>query len=156
MSRGLGMCIRDSAYTYNRAHPDAPIPFYSLPFRKSAQTLLEKLTGTDLSGTVLMIENNWEDKMSDKKLGIVDTYFSPGDIKEREDDYPGGWPFPVPPATSVQESWIYNEAAIQVKAFWYSSGYVDLSDRSNWEKALYRNFQRYDFRAVSRCVRSID
>lgn len=144
------------AYTYNRAHPDAPIPFYSLPFRKSAQTLLEKLTGTDLSGTVLMIENNWEDKMSDKKLGIVDTYFSPGDIKEREDDYPGGWPFPVPPATSVQESWIYNEAAIQVKAFWYSSGYVDLSDRSNWEKALYRNFQRYDFRAVSRCVRSID
>lgn len=144
------------AYTYNMNHPDNPIPFYSRSFRQAAQTLLEKLTGVDLSGTVLMSGNNWEDNISDKKLGIVDHYFSPGDIKVREDDYPQGWPFPSPPATIAGESWIYNEAAIQVKVFWYSSGYVDLSDRANWYKVLYGNFQRYDFHATTRCVRSVE
>lgn len=144
------------ANTYNMNHKDDPIPFYSRPFRQAAQTLLEKLTGMDLSGTVLMSENNWEDNISDKKLGIVDNYFSPGDIKEREDDYPQGWPFPSPPATSAGESWIYNEAAIQVKVFWYSSGYIDLSDRANWNKVLYGNFQRYDYHATTRCVRSVE
>lgn len=144
------------AYTYNKNHPDEPIPFYSRTLRQAAQGLLEKLTGVDLSGTVLMNENNWEDNISDKKLGIVDNYFSPGDIKVREDDYPQGWPFPSPPATSAGESWIYNEAAIQVKVFWYSSGYVDLSDRTNWNKVLYGNFQRYDFHATTRCVRSVE
>ena len=144
------------ANTYNMNHKDDPIPFYSRPFRQAAKTLLEKLTGMDLSGTVLMSENNWEDNISDKKLGIVDNYFSPGDIKEREDDYPQGWPFPSPPATSAGESWIYNEAAIQVKVFWYSSGYIDLSDRANWNKVLYGNFQRYDYHATTRCVRSVE
>lgn len=144
------------ANTYNMNHKDDPIPFYSRPFRQAAQSLLEKLTGMDLSGTVLMSENNWEDNISDKKLGIVDNYFSPGDIKEREDDYPQGWPFPSPPATSAGESWIYNEAAIQVKVFWYSSGYIDLSDRANWNKVLYGNFQRYDYHATTRCVRSVE
>lgn len=144
------------AHTYNMSHPDNPIPFYSRTFRQAAQALLEKLTGVDLSATVLMNENNWEDNISDKKLGIVDNYFSPGDIKVREDDYPQGWPFPSPPATSAGESWIYNEAAIQVKVFWYSSGYVDLSDRANWDKVLYGNFQRYDFHATTRCVRSVE
>lgn len=143
------------ANTYNMNHKDKPIPYYPLAFRQAAQALLEKLTGVDLSGTVLMNENNWEDKISDNKLGIVDSYFSPGDIKEREDDYPQGWPFPSPPGASAGDSWIYNEAAIQVKVFWYSSGYVDLSDRTNWYKVLYGNFQRYDYHATTRCVRSV-
>ena len=144
------------ANTYNSNHKDEPIPYYSLALRQAAQSLLEKLTGVDLSGTVLMNENNWEDKISDKKLGIVDTYFSPGDIKIRADDYPQEWPFPAPPATSAGESWIYNEAAIQVKAFWYPTGYVDLSKRANWYHILYGNFQRYDFHATTRCVRSVE
>ena len=144
------------AHTYNMDHPQAPVPYYSLHFRRAAQSLLEKLTGVDLSATVLKNENNWEDNISDKKLGVVDTYYTPGDIKERVDDYPEGWPFPAPPGTSAGDSWIYNEAAIQVKAFWYSSGYVDLSKRANWYKVLYGNFQRYDFHATTRCVRTVE
>ena len=144
------------AHTYNMDHPQAPVPYYSLHFRRAAQSLLEKLTGVDLSATVLKNENNWEDNISDKKLGVVDTYYTPGDIKERVDDYLEGWPFPAPPGTSAGDSWIYNEAAIQVKAFWYSSGYVDLSKRANWYKVLYGNFQRYDFHATTRCVRTVE
>ena len=144
------------AHTYNMDHPQAPVPYYSLHFRRAAQSLLEKLTGVDLSATVLKNENNWEDNISDKKLGVVNTYYTPGDIKERVDDYPEGWPFPAPPGTSAGDSWIYNEAAIQVKAFWYSSGYVDLSKRANWYKVLYGNFQRYDFHATTRCVRTVE
>ncbi|MCL3853463.1 FimB/Mfa2 family fimbrial subunit [Parabacteroides sp. GYB001] len=144
------------ANTYNKNHPGAPIPYYSLTLRKAAQSLLEKLTGRDLSATVLMNENNWEDKISDVKLGVVDTYYTPGDIKVRVDDYLEGWPFPSPPATPAGESWIYNEAAIQVKAFWYSAGYVDLSNRANWDKVLYGNFQRFDYNATTRCVRTVE
>lgn len=142
------------ANTYNNKNPDKRIPFYPLNFRRDAQALLEKLTGVNLSDTELKEENNWEDIINDKKLGIVDTYFTPGDIKEKEDDYSGGWPFPSPSAAG--ETWMYNEAAIQVKAFWYSSGYVDLSNRSNWEKVLYGNFYRFDYQATSRCVRTVE
>lgn len=133
------------------------IPFYPLPLRQAAQSLLEKLTGKDLSATVLYEENNWSDQISDKKLDMIDRYFTPGDIKVREMDFPGGWPYPGSPGTPSSESWYYNEASIQVKAFWYNSGYVDLSDRSNWYKVLYGNFVRYDYSStVSRCVRSVE
>jgi len=70
------------------------------------------------------------------------------------DSESGGWLFPTLPD---QESWFYYESAIQVKAFWYPSGYVDLSDRNNWDRVLYANYQRYDFgNTVGRCVRSVE
>lgn len=57
------------AHTYNMDHPQAPVPYYSLHFRRAAQSLLEKLTGVDLSATVLKmritgktisVTRNWE------------------------------------------------------------------------------------------------
>ena len=145
------------ANTYNNNNKNKPIPFYPLPLRKAAQSLLEKLTGVDLSSSVLMEQNNWADQMADTKLNIIDKYFTPGDILARELDYPGGWPYPSPPATGSSESWYYNEVVIQVKAFWYGSGYVNLDDRANWEKVLYGNFIRYDYSStVSRCVRIVE
>ncbi len=129
--------------------------FYPLKFRQAAQVLLEELTGYDLSGSVLYAENNWADAPADEKLGIVDQYFTPGDILVRPDDFPGGWPYAAPPGTP--ETWIYSEATIQVKAFWYQEGYLSPAVRSNWDKILYNEFERFDYSStVSRCVRSVE
>ncbi|MCD8072607.1 MAG: hypothetical protein LUE10_05465, partial [Alistipes sp.] len=128
-----------------------------LAFRQEAQFFLEKLTGYDLSGSVLYDENNHEDNLTDLKLGIVDAYFTPGDIVVRVDDYPDGWPFPSAPGTTESESWYYNEVVIQVDVYWYGSEYISYSDRDNWDEILYGHFVRYDYSStVSRCVREID
>lgn len=129
------------------------LPFYPLPFRQQAQELLQKLTGVDLSGNVLT--DNGKDQLGDVKLGVIDSYFTPGDIMLKESDYPNGWPFTAPPNNSGQ-SWYPSESVVQVKAYWYP-GYLDLSVPENREKILYTEFQRYDFSStVSRCVRVIE
>lgn len=136
-------------------HPE--IPYYPLAFRQAAGELLEKLTGADLSQSVLYPTNNWEDEIEDTKMNIVDDYFTPGDIMVREEDFPNGWPYESPPGTTESETWYYNEVVIQVKAFWYGSGYLSPSDRDNWDKILYHEFRRYDYSStVSRCVRPIE
>lgn len=134
------------------------MPYYSLPFRQEAQSLLELLTGTDLSSSVLYDVNNHQDVLADEKVGIIDNYFTPGDIMIREEDFPGGCPFESPPGTSANESWYYNEVSIQVKAYWYgASEYITLADRDNWYLVLYHEFRRYDYSStVSRCVRTVD
>ncbi len=132
-----------------------PVPYYPIQFRQEAQGILEKLTGVDLSGDVLFPTNNFADEISDTKMGIVDDYFSPGDIMLRIMDFPNGWPFAAPPGTDLE--WFYNEVTIQVKAFWYDEGYLTLTDRDNWDTVLYNEFERYDYSStVSRCVRSVE
>lgn len=134
---------------------DNNIPYHPIAFRQAAQLLLEKLTGEDLSATVFYNENNWEDEISDWKLDLIDRFFTPGDIMLKLEDFPGGWPYSAPPNTS--ETWYYIEATIQVKAYWYQSGYVSPSVRANWDEILYGEFQRYDFGStVSRCVRTVN
>lgn len=134
------------------------MPYYSLPFRKAAQSLLEKLTGWDLSSSVLYSENNYQDVLTDMKLGLIDSYFTPGDIVVREMDYPNGWPYSSPPGTSASEDWYYNEVTIQVKAYWYGpSSYLTPSDEANWNTILYHQFVRYDYSSTqSRCVRVVE
>lgn len=130
------------------------LTFYPLPFRQQAQNLLQRLTGEDLSSIVL--SDNGKDNLGDSKLGVIDRYFTPGDIMPREMDYPNGWPFPVPPGTTASEKWYPNETVIQVKAYWYP-GYLDLSIPGNKEKVLYSEFKRYDYSStVSRCVRTVE
>lgn len=150
------MCNTWLTNAYNNNNPDNPLPFYSVPFRKAAQGLLEKLTGVDLSACKYMEDNNWQDELVNIKLDIIDNYFTPGDIMVKEDDFPNGWPYPSTPGTNAGESWYYNEAVIQARAFWYDAGYVSLADRGNWYQVLYGNFVRYDFSStVSRCVREV-
>ncbi|MCD8260431.1 MAG: hypothetical protein LUD15_02120 [Bacteroides sp.] len=79
-------------------HPE--IPYYPLRFRQVAQSLLENLTGYDLSGSILYNENNWADVLADEKLDLIDRYFTPGDIMLRIMDFPDGWPFSSPPGTT--------------------------------------------------------
>ncbi len=93
------------------------IPYYPLAFRQAAGELLETLTGTDLSQSVLYSTNNWQDEITDTKMNIVDDYFTPGDIMVRVEDFPDGWPYEASPGTSDSETWYYNEVVIQVKAF---------------------------------------
>ncbi|MCD7711353.1 MAG: FimB/Mfa2 family fimbrial subunit [Firmicutes bacterium] len=78
------------ATTYNK-------PYYPLYFRQAAQELLEKLSGIDLSASVLYPTNNWQDVLVDYKLDIVDRYFTPGDILVRPIDFPDGWSYAAPP-----------------------------------------------------------
>lgn len=146
------------ARDYNLRDPNDTIPYYSVLFRQTAQDLLERLTGEDLSGTVMYEQNNWEDTMDDNKLGIIDRYFTPGDIVVKEEDYPDGWPYPAPPGTNSSEKWYYNESVIQIRAFWYDYGYLDATDRSNWNNILYgHEFVRYDYSStVCRCVRPVE
>ncbi len=133
------------------------MPYYPIAFREEAQYLLEKLTGQDLSATVLHDTNDWSDQISDWKLDFVDDFFTPGDIMVREEDYPNGWPFPSPPGTTESESWYYNEVVIQVNVYWYGSEYISYSNKANWDRILYQRFERYDFSStVSRCVREVD
>jgi len=132
-------------------------PYYPLYFRQAAQELLEKLSGLDLSASVLYPVNNWQDELVDDKLDIVDRYFTPGDILVREMDFPNGWPYPTPPATGPSEDWIYNQVSIQVKAYWYGEGYLSPAVRSSWDTILYSQFERFDYSStVSRCVRTVD
>ncbi len=146
------MCNTWDTYSYNQENPDRALPFFSVALRREAQALLENLTGEDLSGTVFQESNNWQDVIPNKKLDIIDQFFTPGDILVRPLD--GNWPFAQPPN---QEDWFYYESTIQVKAFWYSSGYVDISDRSIWQSVLYANYHRYDYGStVSRCVRAVE
>ncbi|MCD8166145.1 MAG: FimB/Mfa2 family fimbrial subunit [Bacteroides sp.] len=134
-------------------HPE--IPYYPLRFRQAAQALLESLTGEDLSATIFYNENNWADVLADEKLDLIDRYFTPGDIMLRIMDFPDGWPFASPPGTDLV--WFYNEATIQVKAFWYDSGHLSPSVRANWDTILYNEFERYDYSStVSRCVRVVE
>lgn len=129
------------------------LPFYPLPFRQQAQNLLQNLTGVDLSGIVLTDEG--KDTLGDVKLGVIDRYFTPGDIMLREMDFPDGWPYTAPPMNSGQK-WYPSEVVVQVKAYWYP-GYLDLSTYENRQKVLYEEFQRYDYSStISRCVRSIE
>ncbi|MCC8174288.1 MAG: hypothetical protein LIO65_07955 [Odoribacter sp.] len=73
----------------------------------------------------------------------------------RIEDFPNGWPFASPPGTDLV--WYYNEVSIQVKAFWYSSGYIPYRDRDDWDEILYQQFKRYDYSStVSRCVRTVE
>lgn len=132
------------------------MPYYSLALRQTAQSLLEKLTGYDLSSSVLYDQNNHLDALPDMKLGLIDQYFTPGDIMVREMDYPT-WPYPSPPGTGSSESWFYNEVTIQVRAYWYGATYLSPSDEDNWDTILYHEFRRYDYGStVSRCVRVVE
>ncbi|MDR2955029.1 MAG: hypothetical protein LBV43_08105 [Prevotella sp.] len=129
------------------------LPFFPLQFRQQAQSLLEKLSGIDLSNFVLT--DDGVDPMGDEKLGVLDQYFTPGDIMLREIDYPGGWPYAALPNNSGLK-WYPSQVSIQVHGYWYSD-YIDLSNRDNWDKILYQEFERYDYsRTVSRCVRSVE
>lgn len=129
------------------------LPFFPLEFRQEAQSLLEKLSGMDLSHFVL--SDTGVDPMGDEKLGIIDQYFTPGDIMLREMDFPGGWPYASPPNNSGLK-WYPVEVAIQVHGYWYEN-YVNYSDKDNWDKILYNEFDRYDYnRTISRCVRSVE
>jgi len=128
------------------------LPFYPLPFRQQAQDLLQKLTGVDMSGNVLT--DNGKDQLGDVKLGVIDDFYTPGDIMLKESDY-NEWPYDAPPNNSGQK-WYPSESVVQVKAYWYP-GYLDLSVAENREKILFTEFQRYDFSStVSRCVRVIE
>jgi len=129
------------------------LPFYPLRFRQEAQDLLQRLTGEDLSGIVLTDEG--KDTLGDIKLGVIDRYFTPGDIMLREMDYPDGWPYAAPPMNSGL-NWYPSEVVVQVKAYWYP-GYLDLSVPANRDKVLYEEFQRYDYSStISRCVRTVE
>ncbi|MDR0982245.1 MAG: FimB/Mfa2 family fimbrial subunit [Culturomica sp.] len=128
------------------------LTFHSLPFRKEAQALLEKMTGTDLSRYVL--SDDGKDDIGAEKLNMLDDFFTPGDIMVKEEDYPDGWPFPSPPA--VTDKWFYQEVALQVKGYYYN-GYLDYNDPANHDKILYEEFARYDFSpTISRCVREVE
>lgn len=151
------LAIFDQAYRIWQSNTwqgvNSGLPFYPLPFRQQAQDLLQNLTGVDLSGIVLT--DNGKDNLGDAKLGVVDQYFTPGDIMLKESDYPNGWPYTAPPNNSGQK-WYPSEVVIQVKSYWYP-GYLDLSIPGNKEKVLYEEFQRYDYSStVSRCVRTVE
>jgi hypothetical protein len=129
------------------------LPFYTLPFRQEAQNLLEKLTGTDLSGYVLT--DNGKDNFGSEKLNMLDDFFTPGDIMITENDYPGGWPFETPP-NDGNNKWFPMEVVLQVKGYWYT-GYYPYSDPANYNTILYQRFEQYNFSStVSRCVREVE
>jgi hypothetical protein len=125
----------------------------SLPFRQEAQVLLGKLTGYDMSK--FTPKASGQDDFGGEKLGMIDQFFTPGDILVRESDYGGNWPFAGKPNNNGL-AWYPMEVSIQVKAYWYSD-YIDISQDANLDKILYLNFAMYDYSStVSRCVRSIE
>jgi hypothetical protein len=131
------------------------LQYQSLPFRQEAQVLLGKLTGTDMSRFTPQEGAN-NDTFGGEKLGMIDQFFTPGDVVVRESDYPaGGWPYAGKPNNNGQK-WFPMEVSIQVKAYWYSD-YIDINKDENLDKILYLNFAMYDYSStVSRCVRSIE
>ncbi len=129
------------------------LPFYPAEFRRQAQGLLEQLTGTDLSAC--KPTDSAVDDFGGMKLGIIDDFFTPGDVVFSVNDFPGGWPFPTPPENGI-EPWFPMETVTQVKAYWYS-GYLNYSDPANYDAILYERFTRYNFSStISRCVRSVE
>jgi hypothetical protein len=130
------------------------LPSQSLAFRQEAQVLLGKLTGVDMSRfTPKEGANN--DDFGGEKLGMIDQYFTPGDILVRESDYGSNWPYASKPNNNGLK-WFPMEVSIQVKGYWYSD-YIDINKDENIEKILYGNFAMYDYSStVSRCVRSIE
>jgi hypothetical protein len=130
------------------------LPLYPIPFRQQAQDLLEKLTGADMS-KYTMSDTEGGDNFGSEKLGIIDDFFTPQDIVVTLKEYPGGWPYPAPPAAGI-ENWYPMEVVHQVKGYWYS-GYLPYDDPANYDKILYQRFERYSFSStVSRCVRSVE
>ncbi|MBF0647968.1 hypothetical protein IR083_03960, partial [Dysgonomonas sp. GY75] len=134
---------------------DYSLPFYSMALRQQAQDLLGKLTGTDMS-KYLLTDTQGGDSFGSEKLGIIDDFFTPGDIVVTLRQYPGGWPYyPVPPFPGI-ENWYPMEVVHQVKGYWYG-GYLDYADPANYDKVLYQRFERYSFSStVSRCVRNVE
>jgi hypothetical protein len=130
------------------------LQYQSLPFRQEAQTLLGKLTGADMSGFVPK-EGTSNDDFGGEKLGMIDQFFTPGDILVIESDYGGNWPYESKPNNNGLK-WFPMEVSIQVKAYWYSD-YIDINKDENIDKILYLNFAMYDYSStVSRCVRTIE
>jgi hypothetical protein len=130
------------------------LPLYPIPFRQQAQDLLGKLTGVDMSQFVLT-DTYGGDAFGSNKLGILDDFFTPGDIVVTTKEYPGGWPYPTPAFNGI-ENWYPMEVINQVKGYWYQ-GYLPYGDPANYDKILYQQFQRYSFSStVTRCVRSVE
>ncbi|MBD8349945.1 hypothetical protein [Dysgonomonas sp. HGC4] len=130
------------------------IPFYSKTLRQQAQDLLGRLTGMDMS-KYLLSDMQGGDSFGSEKLGIIDAFFTPGDIVVTRKQFPGGWPYPAPPFQGI-EDWYPMEVVHQVKEYWYS-GYLDYADPANYDKVLYQRFERYSFSStVSRCVRNVE
>ncbi|MDR0895953.1 MAG: FimB/Mfa2 family fimbrial subunit [Prevotellaceae bacterium] len=130
------------------------LTYYSLPMRQEAQELLGKITGYDMSAFVPT--DNGIDDFGSEKLNILDRFFTPGDIRVSESDYPAGsWPYYGKPNNSGQ-SWYPMEVSIQVKGYWYA-GYLDFNVDENYDKILYGEFYRFDYSStMSRCVREVE
>jgi hypothetical protein len=127
--------------------------YSSLPLRQEAQNLLEKLTGVDMSRFVPT--DNGKDNFGGEKLGMLDQYFTPGDILIKESDYPDGWPFRGKVNNNGQ-AWYPMEVVVQLKGYWYAD-YLDFSLPENYDKILYQEFNRFDYSSTtSRCVRSVE
>jgi hypothetical protein len=125
----------------------------SLAFRREAQVLLGKLTGYDMSK--FTPKESGQDDFGGEKLGIIDQYFTPGDILVTEDSFGGNWPYAGKPNNNGLK-WYPMEVSIQVKGYWYSD-YIDINKDENVDKILYGNFAMYDYSStVSRCVRAIE
>ncbi|MDR0893068.1 MAG: hypothetical protein LBN24_10720 [Mediterranea sp.] len=132
---------------------NAGLEFYSLPFRLEAQELLGRLTGADMSRYTL--SDTGHDEVGGEKLGMLDRYFTPGDILERQSDYPDGWPFYGAPNNSNQP-WYPMEVSIQIKGYWYAD-YLNPNVQENYDKILYGSFFRFDYSSTtSRCVRPVE
>lgn len=133
---------------------DSDLPLFSIPFRQQAQDLLGKLTGVDMSKYILT-DTHGGDNFGSEKLGIIDDFFTPGDIMVTLNQFPNGWSYPSPPYQGI-ESWYPMEVVHQVKGYWYS-GYLPYDDPANYDRILYQQFQRYSFSStVSRCVRNVE
>jgi len=131
------------------------LPFYPANMRLQAQNLLQALTGVNLSAYTPSDASMGADPFGSNKLGIIDDFFTPGDIIVRLQDYPGGWPYPSPPTSGI-EPWYPMETVTQVKGYWYQ-GYLEYADPANYAAILYQQFQRFSFSStISRCVRSVD
>lgn len=133
---------------------NSKLPVFPVAFRLQAQELLGKLTGVDMS-RFTPVETRGGDAFGGEKLGMIDDFFTPGDIMATLNDYPDGWPFPAPPFSGI-ENWFPMEVVQQVKAYWYS-GYLKYDDPANYNKILYQRFERYNFSStISRCVRVVE
>ncbi|GHU90749.1 hypothetical protein FACS1894155_09500 [Bacteroidia bacterium] len=132
------------------------LSFYPIYFRQEAQSLLQKLTGADMSHYT-MSETKGGDNFGSEKLGMLDDFFTPGDIMItlKDHPYPGNWPYSTPPTPGI-ENWFPMEVVLQFYGYWYS-GYLDYNDPAKYNDILYRRFERYNFSStISRCVRSVE
>jgi hypothetical protein len=131
------------------------LPFYPAAMRLQAQNLLQALTGVNLSAYTPSDASKGADPFGSNKLGVIDDFFTPGDIIVTVNEYPNGWPYPSKPTSGI-EPWYPMETVTQVKGYWYS-GYLQYSDPANYAAILYQQFERFSFSStISRCVRSVD